>query len=35
MMNRNPKDKTFVLLFQGKQDKNNIFLRKTDLDINS
>jgi hypothetical protein len=35
MTNRNPEDMTIVLLFQGKQDKNNIFRRKTDLDINS
>lgn len=35
MMNRNPEDMTLVLFFQGKQDKNNTFLRKTDLDINS
>jgi len=33
MMNRNSEDMTFVLPFQGKQDKNNTFLWKTDLDI--
>jgi hypothetical protein len=35
MMNRNTEDMAFVLLFEGRQDKNNTCLRKTDLDIKS